>query len=148
MCPNKGGNVPLLYKKNRNEPVVNRKGEEQNSIPLSKRTQGDVLKSTAKETADEFFPRIGVAPQRSWIGIAADVIGILAKESGSSPWDTMLQLVSIAKDGQASGEVINNFWLSDSKWRSGMSSSRPPTSVERRAMVGMYVPDQTGAKAL
>jgi Helix-turn-helix domain len=140
-----GAKTASLYRRTPKNPHRNPQGgtDDENETPPSIRSQSESFEESQSGCAKVFFDRIGVPDTEQTIALAAKVIGILAKESGTSPWDGMLELESVAKEGQARGEVINKFWLEDSKWRK-IARSRPP-ATDRRAMVGMYRPEMEGA---
>lgn len=84
------------------------------------------------ECAKAFFKRIAVVAPKSTSELAGDAISILVDQNGITPWEAMLCLEQVAVAAQARGEVINNFWFADDKWKGNSAPkgiSRPDPTI-------------------
>jgi hypothetical protein len=89
------------------------------------------------ECAKAFFKRIAVVAPKSTSELAGDAISILVDQKGITPWEAMLCLEQVAVAAQARGEVINNFWFADDKWK---GNSAPKGTLRLDLTIGMGGP--------
>lgn len=148
LCPSNGAKSASLYRRTPINPQRNPQGEseDRNTTPPSKHSRGNSFNKSQIDYAKELFDRIGCVAPQSTLDLAAGVIAILARESSIPLHSGMLALEAIARDAQGRGEVINNHWFGDGKWRpSAVRNRQTNTASSSRAMVGMYTPELADA---
>lgn len=114
-----GAKTASLYRLTIKNPQRNPQGENSASISVS-------------ECVKVFFKRISVVAPKSTRDLAGDAIDILVDRDGITPWEAMLCLEQVATAALVHGEVINNFWFADGKWKGNAApkgKSRPDPTV-------------------